>query len=94
MGANSSSSNSSSSWTANDLESISNETLLWKLLSTHPDFVSNVPHHWLAQEPPSRLAEYLLLVVYLVLCVPANIAQLLVIITFFRLVITPKRFFF
>ena len=88
MGSSISSSSTShgngSGATGHDLDSISNETLLWKLLTTHPDFVSNVPHHWLAQESPSRLAEYILLLVYLVLCIPANLAQLLVIITFFR----------
>jgi hypothetical protein len=31
-----------------------NKTLLWKLLKDYPDFVDNVPAHWLAQEPPTR----------------------------------------
>ena len=37
-----------------DPDSIANNTLLWKLLTDHPEFVANVPQHWLDQDAPSR----------------------------------------
>jgi hypothetical protein len=70
--------------TFQDLEPYPNGTLLWKLHINHPDFIPNVPGHWLAQDAPTRFLEYVLLSVYLILCVPANICQFLVILVFLR----------
>jgi len=71
--------------TFRESDPFSNRTLLTKLLNEDfPDFVSNVPEHWLAQEAPSRMAQYILLAVYLTLVVPANICQFLIIFVFLR----------
>jgi hypothetical protein len=71
--------------TFQDSYPFSNGTLLTKLLNEEfPDFVSSVPEHWLAQEAPSRIAQYILFGVYLTLVVPANICQFLIIFVFLR----------
>jgi hypothetical protein len=71
--------------TFEESDPFSNGTLLMKLLNEDfPDFVSSVPEHWLAQEAPSRMAQYILLTVYLILVVPANICQFLIIFVFLR----------
>jgi hypothetical protein len=60
------------------------KSLLDKLSKTFPEYISKVPEFWLDQEIPTPIEELIMNVCYLVLCLPANVCQILILSAFFR----------
>ena len=54
------------------------------LLENSPNYIQAVPVHWLEQEQPSPDVQFYIALAFLVICIPGNISQLLVIIVYTR----------
>ena len=51
-----------------------------EFLSTRAiDYIGEVPSHWLDQEQPSQTTLLVISVAFLIICIPGNISQILVI---------------
>ena len=54
------------------------ETLYTFLNKTYPEFLDVVPCHWLEQHGPTANVELFISIAFLIICVPGNVSQLLV----------------
>ena len=61
-----------------------NKTLRVFLTETIPEYIEDVPQHWLEQEPPFYCIQVLVAIVFLLICIPGNIGQILVFIAYSR----------
>ena len=61
-----------------------NKTLRVFLTETIPEYIEDVPQHWLEQESPFYCIQVLVAIVFLLICIPGNIGQTLVFIAYSR----------
>ena len=61
-----------------------NSCLLAYLLETAPDFIQASPRHWLFEDTPSHHGRIIVAVVLLIICLPANITQILIFLSYGR----------
>ena len=59
-------------------ELFSNNTLRTYLLERDPEYIDNVPHHWLEQSLPAFNVQVIVATMLLIICIPGNIGQILV----------------
>ena len=62
-----------------------NGTLRTFLLDRVPDYIQNVPDHWLDEHVLSINIQVYVAMVFLVICIPGNLGHLLVFIAYARL---------
>ena len=62
-----------------------NDTLRTFLLDRVPDYIQNVPDHWLDEHVLSINIQVYVAMVFLVICIPGNLGHLLVFIAYTRL---------
>ena len=62
-----------------------NDTLRTFLLDRVPDYIQNVPDHWLDEHVLSINIQVYVAMVFLVICIPGNLGHLLVFIAYARL---------
>ena len=62
----------------------SNKSLLAFLNENAPDYVMVVPEHWLTQAAPRPDVQIYIGISFLLICVPGNISQLLVLLAYYR----------
>ena len=56
----------------------SNNTPRTYLLERDPEYIDNVPHHWLEQSLPAFNVQVIVATMFLLICIPGNIGQILV----------------
>ena len=61
-----------------------NKTLRVFLTETIPEYIDDVPQHWLEQDSPFYCIQVLVAIVFLLVCIPGNIGQTLVFIAYSR----------
>ena len=61
-----------------------NKTLRLFLTETIPEYIEDVPQHWLEQESPFYCIQVVVAIVFLLICIPGNIGQLLVFVAYSR----------
>ena len=69
--------------TITSMEAVNN-SLLEFLYQTQPAYVDVVPHFWLTQEQPDPSVQLYFSIFFLIICIPGNISQLLVLAAYFR----------
>ena len=62
-----------------------NDTLRTFLLDRVPEYIENVPYHWLDEHVLSINIQVYVAMVFLVICIPGNLGHLLVFIAYTRL---------
>jgi hypothetical protein len=62
----------------------SNNSLIAFLLSTAPQYIEVVPNHWLKQDLPSYNVQTIVAILFLAICIPANIGQILIFVAYGR----------
>ena len=62
----------------------SNNSLFAFLLSTAPQYIEMVPNHWLKQDMPSYNVQTIVAILFLAICIPANIGQILIFVAYGR----------
>ena len=62
-----------------------NDTLRTFLLDRVPEYIDNVPDHWLDEHVLSINIQVYVAMVFLVICIPGNLGHLLVFIAYTRL---------
>ena len=67
-------------------ENTTDQSLREFLLERNADYLTVVPQFWLDQEAPSPQIQLYISVVFLFICIPGNISQLLVLMAYTRLV--------
>ena len=63
---------------------IANNSLYAFLKKTEPEFITVVPEHWLNEEKPVRGVQFWFAVLFLIVCIPGSISQLLVFLAYSR----------
>ena len=61
-----------------------NATLRTYFLQRVPEYIKVVPNHWLEQDQPLPDVQFYVAVTFLIICIPANISELLVILAYVR----------
>ena len=61
-----------------------NITLRHFLLETVPEYIDNVPTHWLEAHPLSHNVQICIAVMFLMICIPGNLGHLLIFTTYYR----------
>ena len=69
----------------NMLYETTNDTLRTFLLDRVPEYIENVPDHWLDEHVLSINIQVYVAMVFLVICIPGNLGHLLVFIAYTRL---------
>ena len=69
----------------NMLYETTNDTLRTFLLDRVPEYIDNVPDHWLDEHVLSINIQVYVAMVFLVICIPGNLGHLLVFIAYTRL---------
>jgi hypothetical protein len=65
-------------------EETANDTLRFFLLERMPEYIDNVPTHWLEEHILSPDVQLYVAMIFLVICIPANLGQILVFIAYAR----------
>ena len=65
-------------------DAFDNRTLRDFLEETVPDYIGNVPPHWLESHMLSPEIQIYVAIIFIIICVPGNFGQILVFIAFFR----------
>ena len=60
------------------------KTLKEFLQNTVPEYIKVVPSHWLEGYPPRPEIQLTISIIFLFICIPGNISQILVFIAYFR----------
>ena len=63
-------------------EKLCDNCLLTYLVETVPEFVKVVPKHWLLEDVPFFHIQTIVALLLLVICVPANIAHILIFVAY------------
>ena len=61
-----------------------NITLRQFLLETVPEYIDNVPNHWLESHPLSHNVQICIAVMFLMICIPGNLGHILVFTAYYR----------
>ena len=61
-----------------------NRTFREFLSARADDYIGEVPSHWLDQEQPSQTTLLVISIAFLIICIPGNISQILVIAAYAR----------
>ena len=69
-----------------------NNTLFSFLLNTAPNYIEMVPYNWLQQDQPSYNIQTFVAILFLIICVPANIGQILIFVAYGRYTCLFNRF--
>ena len=65
-------------------EEAANDTLRSFLLERVPEYIDNVPNHWLEEHILSPDIQLYVAMIFLVICIPGNLGQILVFIAYSR----------
>ena len=65
-------------------DGLDNRTLRDFLEETVPDYIGNVPPHWLESHMLSPEIQIYVAIIFIIICVPGNFGQILVFIAYFR----------